>query len=94
MPNMHGGIRNQPRPIIVEGKRPSIWSSGMTISIPIQEAFIENNGAQCVFCTPGMIMATKAFLDRNPDPTEADVKRALAGHVCRFGYQRVFVYFS
>jgi carbon-monoxide dehydrogenase small subunit len=52
---------------------------------PIQEAFIENNGAQCGFCTPGMIMATKAFLDKNPDPTEEDVKWALAGNVCRCG---------
>jgi carbon-monoxide dehydrogenase small subunit len=52
---------------------------------PIQEAFIENNGAQCGFCTPGMIMATKAFLDKNPDPSEEDVKWALAGNICRCG---------
>jgi carbon-monoxide dehydrogenase small subunit len=52
---------------------------------PIQEAFIENNGAQCGFCTPGMIMATKALLDENPDPTEEDIKWALAGNICRCG---------
>ena len=52
---------------------------------PVQEAFIENNAAQCGFCTPGMIIATKALLDRNPDPTEEDVKWALAGNICRCG---------
>ena len=52
---------------------------------PIQEAFLENNGAQCGYCTPGMILATKALLDRNPDPTEDDVKWALAGNLCRCG---------
>ncbi|HTY62565.1 MAG TPA: (2Fe-2S)-binding protein [Acidobacteriota bacterium] len=52
---------------------------------PVQEAFIENNAAQCGFCTPGMIIATKALLDRNPDPAEKDVKWALAGNICRCG---------
>jgi carbon-monoxide dehydrogenase small subunit len=52
---------------------------------PIQEAFIENNGAQCGFCTPGMIMATKALLDENPDPTEEEIKWALSGNICRCG---------
>lgn len=52
---------------------------------PIQEAFIENNGAQCGFCTPGMIIATKALLNENPDPTEEDIKQALAGNICRCG---------
>jgi carbon-monoxide dehydrogenase small subunit len=51
----------------------------------IQEAFIENNGAQCGFCTPGMIIATKALLDENPDPTEEDIKWALSGNICRCG---------
>jgi carbon-monoxide dehydrogenase small subunit len=52
---------------------------------PVQEAFLENNAAQCGFCTPGMIVATKALLDKNPDPTEEDVKWALAGNICRCG---------
>jgi len=52
---------------------------------PIQEAFVENNGAQCGFCTPGMIIATKALLDENPDPTEEDIKWALSGNICRCG---------
>jgi carbon-monoxide dehydrogenase small subunit len=52
---------------------------------PIQEAFIENNGAQCGFCTPGMIIAAKALLDENPDPDEEDIKWALSGNICRCG---------
>jgi aerobic carbon-monoxide dehydrogenase small subunit len=52
---------------------------------PIQEAFIENNGAQCGFCTPGMIMAAKVLLDNNPNPTEEDIKYALSGNICRCG---------
>ena len=52
---------------------------------PIQEAFIENNGSQCGFCTPGMIIATKALLDENPDPSEEDIKWALSGNICRCG---------
>ena len=52
---------------------------------PIQQAFVENHGSQCGFCAPGMIMATKALLDKNPDPTAEDVKRGLAGNICRCG---------
>jgi carbon-monoxide dehydrogenase small subunit len=52
---------------------------------PIQEAFIENNGSQCGFCTPGMVMAAKALLDRNPDPTVDDIKNGLANNTCRCG---------
>jgi len=52
---------------------------------PLQKAFIEHDGLQCGFCTPGQIIASKALLDRNPNPTEDDVKRALAGNLCRCG---------
>ena len=52
---------------------------------PIQEAFIEHHGMQCGFCTPGMILSAKALLDQNPDPTEPEVKEALAGNLCRCG---------
>jgi carbon-monoxide dehydrogenase small subunit len=55
---------------------------------PIQEAFVENNGAQCGYCTPGMIVTTKALLDGNPDPTAEDVKWALGGNICRCGNYR------
>ena len=57
---------------------------------PIQEGFKEEHGLQCGFCTPGMMMATKALLDRNPDPTEEDVRWALSGNLCRCtGYQNI-----
>lgn len=52
---------------------------------PIQKAFIENNASQCGFCTPGMIMATKALLDGNSDPTEDEIKWGLANNTCRCG---------
>ena len=52
---------------------------------PIQEAWLEEHGTQCGFCAPGMIMTTKALLDKNPDPTEGEVREALAGNICRCG---------
>jgi carbon-monoxide dehydrogenase small subunit len=57
---------------------------------PIQEAFIEEGAIQCGFCTPGMIMAAKALLDRNPNPTEEEVRCALQGNLCRCtGYEKI-----
>jgi len=57
---------------------------------PIQESFIEHGGLQCGFCTPGMILATKALLDENPAPTEAEVKHYMRGNLCRCtGYKRI-----
>lgn len=50
---------------------------------PIQEAFVENGGIQCGFCSPGMIMSSKALLEENPNPTEEEIKHALAGNICR-----------
>jgi aerobic carbon-monoxide dehydrogenase small subunit len=52
---------------------------------PIQQAFIENNAAQCGFCTPGMVMATKAMLDKNLNPTVDDIRTELANNTCRCG---------
>lgn len=52
---------------------------------PIQKAFIEAGAVQCGFCTPGIIMRAKALIDQNPDPTEQEVRQALAGHICRCG---------
>lgn len=52
---------------------------------PIQRAFIDNFGFQCGFCTPGIIMSTKALLYRNPNPTEQEIKEALSGNLCRCG---------
>ena len=50
---------------------------------PIQQAFIDHSAFQCGFCTPGIIMTTKALLDENPNPTEDEIKQALAGNYCR-----------
>ncbi len=57
---------------------------------PIQKAFIEHGAIQCGFCTPGMILATKALLDENQNPTREEVKKALAGNLCRCtGYVKI-----
>ena len=57
----------------------------------IQESFLECGGAQCGICTPGMVLAAYELLSRNPNPTEADVRVALAGNLCRCtGYVRIF----
>ena len=50
---------------------------------PIQQAFVETGAVQCGFCIPGMVLATKALLDENPDPDETAVRRALDGNLCR-----------
>lgn len=57
---------------------------------PVQKAFIECGGVQCGFCTPGMIMASKALLDHTPNPTEDQIRRALGGNLCRCtGYAKI-----
>jgi len=56
----------------------------------IQEAFLEKYGFQCGFCTPGMILTTKALLDENPNPTIEDIKDAFEGNLCRCtGYEQI-----
>ena len=57
---------------------------------PIQEAFFENYAIQCGYCSPGMIMVTKALLDRNPQPTREEIIEAIAGNLCRCtGYEPI-----
>jgi carbon-monoxide dehydrogenase small subunit len=57
---------------------------------PLQEAFADSGGAQCGYCTPGMIVSAKALLDRNPNPTEEEIREAIAGNLCRCtGYAQI-----
>lgn len=57
---------------------------------PIQQAFIDEGGVQCGFCTPGMIMSAKYLLDNNPNPTEEEIAVALSGNYCRCtGYKNI-----
>jgi carbon-monoxide dehydrogenase small subunit len=57
---------------------------------PIQEAFVQQGGLQCGFCTPGMIMSAKALLDETPNPTEEEIRRGIAGNFCRCtGYTKI-----
>ena len=52
---------------------------------PVQQAFVDNDASHCGFCTPGFVVATKAFLDKHPDPSAEDIRRGLSGNVCRCG---------
>ncbi|MFC6765149.1 (2Fe-2S)-binding protein [Natrinema soli] len=57
---------------------------------PLQQAFVDNSALQCGFCIPGMIMRSKALLESNPDPTETEVREALADNLCRCtGYKKI-----
>ena len=57
---------------------------------PLQQAFIDYGAVQCGFCTPGMILSAKALLDKNPHPTEEEIRRAISGNLCRCtGYQAI-----
>ena len=58
---------------------------------PVQQAFIEKGGIQCGFCSPGMIMSAKTLLEKNPNPTEAEIRQGLSGNLCRCtGFQKIF----
>lgn len=64
-------------------------SQGETLD-PVQEAFVTYAGMQCGFCTPGMIMSAKFLLDRNPNPSEAQIREGIAGNFCRCtGYTKI-----
>jgi carbon-monoxide dehydrogenase small subunit len=57
---------------------------------PVQQGFIEEHGLQCGFCTPGMLLTARALLDENPAPTEAEIREAISGQICRCtGYMNI-----
>jgi len=83
--------------VTVEGlieQNPSMAVTAQAITIQVtdvQQAFIEEGGVQCGFCTPGLIVAVHHLLDKNPDPTELEVKESISGNICRCtGYGRIF----
>ena len=62
----------------------TIESLGSTKDLhPLQKAFLDNDGGQCGFCTPGFLMSAKALLDENPAPSESQIRAALSGNICR-----------
>ena len=87
--------------VTVEGlieNDPSMAATARTITeqlssqiTDVQQAFIEEGGVQCGFCTPGLIVAVHHLLDKNSDPTELEVKESISGNICRCtGYGRIF----
>ncbi len=77
----------------VEGKNvltiEGLWESNNQLSV-IQQSFVDHGAIQCGFCTPGMIMSARALLDSNPDPSDADIREALTGNLCRCtGYVQI-----
>jgi len=76
----------------VEGKRvDTVEGLGTKDSLhPLQKSFIDHGAVQCGFCTPGILMSSKALLDRNPTPTREEVQEAITGHLCRCtGYLQI-----
>jgi len=57
---------------------------------PLQQAFVDHGAIQCGFCTPGMVLSAKSLLDKNPDPSEYEIREAISGNLCRCtGYQKI-----
>ena len=68
------------------GQRPVVTIEGLAEGgplDPVQQAFLDNDGGQCGYCTPGFVLAARALLDANPNPTDADIRQALSGNLCR-----------
>jgi aerobic carbon-monoxide dehydrogenase small subunit len=74
----------------IEGLAPAGAGLAADALHPLQQAFIDHGAVQCGYCIPGMILSAKAYLDEHPRPTEAQVREALAGNLCRCtGYQKI-----
>lgn len=68
----------------------TIEGLGNTADHPLQKSFLEHGAVQCGFCTPGLILSSTAFLKENPNPSRAEIRKALAGNLCRCtGYQKI-----
>jgi carbon-monoxide dehydrogenase small subunit len=70
------------------GRRPVVTVEGLACPEgggldPVQQAFLENDGAQCGYCTPGFVMSVRALLDDSPHPSDDEIRQALAGNLCR-----------
>jgi nicotinate dehydrogenase subunit A len=81
-------VRSCVTPLKAAGNRPvtTLEGLGSTKRLhPIQKAFVDEQAAQCGYCINGMIMSTKALLDKNPKPTDSQIKEALTGNLCRCG---------
>jgi carbon-monoxide dehydrogenase small subunit len=64
-------------------------AEGQTLH-PLQQAFVDHGAIQCGFCTPGMVLSAKSLLDKNPDPSEYEIREAISGNLCRCtGYQKI-----
>jgi len=76
--------------VTIEGLASTLGPGPSTLD-PVQQCFLEQGGAQCGICTPGMILATHHLLSKHPNPTLAQIKEGLAGNLCRCtGYMRIF----
>jgi nicotinate dehydrogenase subunit A len=86
-------VRSCVTPVSAVGDREVVTIEGLSAGgglHPVQEAFLEIQAFQCGYCTPGMVMGAVALLRRNPQPTAAEVREGLAGHLCRCaGYGRI-----
>jgi aerobic carbon-monoxide dehydrogenase small subunit len=76
--------------LTIEGLAESNYSEERAVLSEIQRMFLEHGGLQCGYCTAGVIMSSKVLLDNNPNPSEVDIKEALAGNICRCtGYGKI-----
>ena len=72
--------------VLQVGRRPVVTIEGLADDHrlhPVQQAFLDNDGGQCGYCTPGFVLAAKALLDVNPSPSDDDIRQALSGNLCR-----------
>jgi len=85
----------EPRELLIHVLREQLQLTGRGLAQggelhPVQQAFTDEHGLQCGFCTPGMLMRSYRFLQENPDPTEEEIRHGMAGNLCRCtGYQNI-----